>query len=415
MAERRRPPIPPHAVDRPELRAQLDAGLAAPLALVVAPAGAGKSVLLAQWAQALRDRAVVQLDITAADGEAAVLARRLVDSVTAVAGGFHAPAAPVETVGNRLGEPFLEDFATGLADAGPLVVIFDDLDWLSGTEVLADLWRLVDLLPPSAHFVFASRMDLQLGWSRHRLQHNLVEIRQRELAFDSATTARVIGAITGHAVDEETADAVTTRTEGWAVGVQLTALSLRFTAEPERIVATLAQEDRLIIDYLSEEVLDALGPDRRQALMKIAAVDEFCAPLIDAVLGGEGGAETIAQLEHESMFVLPVPERSGWYRFHRLFRDILLLRLHAHDPRAEVEALKAAASWSEAEGLTEDAIGYRLRARDWDVAIDAVLQLGRSLYDDTRMSAVAGWLAQVPPACGRSDLRRTSCSRSPGG
>lgn len=395
MAERRRRTIPPHAVDRPELRAQLDAGRDSPLSLVIAPAGAGKSVLLAQWAQAVRDRAVALLDITESDRDASVFARRLVDAVRAAADGFHSPAAPVETGGNRLGDAFLEDLASGFADAGPLIVIFDDVHWLSGTAVLADLWRLVDLLPASAHFVFSSRMDLQLGWSRHRLQHNLVEIRQRELAFDCATTARVIGAITGRDVDDETAVTVTAHTEGWAAGVHLTALSLRFTHDPERVVGELASDDRLVVDYLSEQVLGALDPDRRDALMKIAVLDEFCAPLLDAVLGGEGAA-TIAQLERESMFVLPLFERPGWHRFHRLFRDILLLRLRAHDPQAEAHALASAAQWCEAEGLAEEAIGYRLRARDWDGAIDGVLQLGRDLYGGTRMAAVVGWLAQVP-------------------
>ncbi|WP_396656143.1 LuxR C-terminal-related transcriptional regulator [Microbacterium sp.] len=394
--ERRRRTIPPHAVDRPELRAQLDAGMDSPLSLVIAPAGAGKSVLLSQWAQAAgEDRPVALLEISESDRDASVFARRLVEAVGEAAAGFRAPAAPVETGGNRLGGAFLEDLAAGLADTGPLIVIFDDVHWLSGSSVLDDLWRLVDLLPPGAHFVFSSRMDLQLGWSRHRLQHSLVEIRQRELAFDAATTARVLGAITGSAVDERIATAVTAHTEGWAAGVQLTALSLRFSRDPERIVSVLGSDERLVVDYLSEQVLGALEPDRRAALMKIAVVDEFCAPLLDAILGG-AGAEAIAELERESMFVLPVSERPGWYRFHRLFRDILLLRLRAHDSQAEPHALVSAAQWCEAEGFEEKAIAYRLRARDWDGAIDGVLRLGRDLYGDTRMAAVVGWLDQVP-------------------
>ncbi|HET8928956.1 MAG TPA: LuxR C-terminal-related transcriptional regulator [Microbacterium sp.] len=395
MPDRRRRMIPAHAVDRPELRAQLDAGLPSPLSLVVAPAGAGKSVLLSQWAQTQIDRPVVQLDITRADLEASVFARRLVDAIAAV-GPLNPPEIPVDMAGNRLGDPFIEDLATGLANAGPVVVIFDDLDFLRGSAVLADLWRLVDLLPPSTHFVFSSRMDLQLGWSTQRLQHRLVEIRQRELAFDEETTARVIGAIIGRPVDDDTAGAVMAHTEGWAVGVQLMALSLRFTADPERVVSALTSSDRLVADYLSEEVLDALGADRSDALMKIAVVDEFCASLIDSLLGDGGGAEAIEQLEHDSMFILPVPEKPGWYRFHRLFRDILLLRLHAQDPRAEVRTLLAAADWAQTEGWAEAAIEYRLRARDWDRAVDGVLGLGRVVYDDTRMSAVEGWLERIP-------------------
>lgn len=216
--------IPPHAVDRPGLRAQLDRGLSAPLSLVVAPAGAGKTVLLSQWMRARPDVAVAWFDVTPGDDAAQAFARRLVDGIAAVVRDFAEPSAPVRASEGRLGEAFLEDLAAGLSDAGTIALVFDDLDALSGSPILTDLWRLVDLLPPNAHIIFSSRVDLQLGWSRHRLEHGLVEIRQRELAFDDCTTASVIETITGRTVAESTVAAVTTRTEGWAVGVQLTAL-----------------------------------------------------------------------------------------------------------------------------------------------------------------------------------------------
>lgn len=387
--------IPPHAVDRPALRRQLDAGATAPLSLVVAPAGAGKTVLLSQWAHSRPDLAVGWFDITSADEAAPAFARRLVAGVRAVVPDLHAPVAPVEASVNRLGDAFLEDFTGAIADAGPLVLIFDDLDRLAGSAILADLWRMVDLLPPSAHAVFSSRVDLQLGWSRHRLEHGLVEIRQRELAFDSETTARVIARIAGKPVSEEAVAAVTARTEGWAVGVQLTALSMRFADDPGRVVDTLADTDRLVVDYLSEEVLDALDPDRRDALMRLAVVDEASADLAEA-LADVDGARFLADLERDSMFIVPIGGRTGWYRFHRLFRDLLLYRLRAQDAHVESRLLEVAAEWYLAEGDGETAMRYFLRAKCWERVMERVLASGRDVFEDVRTATVAGWLRAVP-------------------
>lgn len=387
--------IPPHAVDRPALRLQLDAGITAPLTLIVAPAGAGKTVLLSQWALARPDIPVAWFDISSADDAPVAFAERLVGGIAAVVPGFHVPAALVDASDDRLGEEFLEDLAANLADAGTLVLVFDDLDRISGSSVLADLWRLVDLLPPGVHAVFASRVDLQLGWSRHRLEHGLVEIRQRELAFDDATTARVIEHIAGKAVTEQAAAAVTARTEGWAVGVQLTALSLRFSADPDRVVDTLAGTDRLVVDYLSEEVLDALEPERRDALIRLAVLDEACAELVEAVVDVDGAA-FLAALERDSLFLVAVPGRPGWFRFHRLFRDLLLYRLRAADPKAEPCLFEAAADWHFAQHDVETAIEYLIRARRWERVLEWVLASGRDVFEQLRTTSVARWLRHVP-------------------
>ncbi|MCW3493086.1 LuxR C-terminal-related transcriptional regulator [Microbacterium sp. SSM24] len=367
----------------------------APLSLIVAPAGAGKTVLLSQWAHSRPDVAVAWFDITAADNAPAGFARRLIAGVTAVVPRLTVPAAPVEASEDRLGEAFLEDFTGSLAEAGDIVLVFDDLDRLSGTAVLADLWRMVDLLPPNAHAVFASRVDLQLGWSRHRLEHGLVEIRQRQLAFDDATTARVLSRIAGKPVSDEAVAAVTARTEGWAVGVQMTALSLRFSDDPDRVVDALADTDRLVVDYLSEEVLDAIEPARRDALMRIAVVDEVSAGLAQA-LAEVDGARFLADLERDSMFIVPVAGRAGWYRFHRLFRDLLLYRLRAQDGSAEAGLQEAAADWYLGEGGNEVAIEYLLRARRWDRVLDRVLATGRDVFEDVRTATVSSWLRRVP-------------------
>lgn len=393
MKEPRR--IPAHAIDRPALRARLDAGLDSPLSVVVAPAGAGKTVLLAQWALSRAGQSTAWVDVGAGDAGAAALAERIARAVADVDPSFRAPMALVSGTRDAWGEPYLEDLTAALADVSPIVVVFDDLDRLTGSPLLTDLWRMVDLLPSTVHFVFASRVDLQLGWSRQRVQHGLVELRQEQLAFDERTTSLVIQAITGRPVSVETAQTVASRTEGWAAGVQLTALSLRFAADPSRVVGALKDTDRLVVDYLSEEVLDALDEPRRMALKQLAVLDQFSAPLVEAVLDVPG-MSFIDELERDSLFVVPVPGEPGWYRYHRLFRDLLLLRLRAHAPDVEATVLRRAAVWCSAADREDEAIEYLLRAQDFEQALDRLISLGREVYEQRRTLAVAHWLAEIP-------------------
>nr|WP_246301406.1 LuxR C-terminal-related transcriptional regulator [Microbacterium immunditiarum] len=377
------------------MRAQLDAGAGSPLSLIVAPAGAGKSVLLAQWVASHPGLPVAWVDIAPGDADPLALSRKVLAALAEASAEFRPPLAAVSTAARRLGDQYLEDLAAGLKEIDPVVLIFDDLDRIGGTPVLTDLWRLVDMLPNGVHVIFASRTDLQLGWSRHRVHHDLVEIRQRELAFDDATTSRVISAITGTAVSEEVAAKITARTEGWAVGVQLTALSMRFAADPDLVVETMSETDRLITDYLGEEVLDGLSPRRRTAIVQLSVLDDFDANLAGVVTGLDG-EKLLAGLERDSLFVVPVPERVGWHRFHRLFRDLLLLRLRAHDRDAEPELLGVASRRLSESGDEESAIEYAIRAHDWDRVLDLVLDLGRCYYESHRMGTVVRWLREVP-------------------
>ena len=394
--------LPPHAVDRPKLRSLLDSGLESPLSLIVAPAGAGKTVLLAQWINSRPDLTTAWFDVTAEDAAPAVLASRIIDAVAVVTTEYACPAAPVVTAGGHLADWFLEDLARSLAGPDKVVLIFDDLERIVGSPVVTDLWRLVDLLPANVHAVFASRVDLHLGWSRHRLRHGLVEIRQRELAFDDQTTAHVMDRITHRPVSPATLAAVTERTEGWAVGVQLTALGFRFSDDPARVVDALLYSDQLVVEYMSEEVLSALETDRRDALVRLSVLDEFSAELATEFTGLDG-EQFLSDLERDSLFVVNVTSRPGWHRFHPLFRDLLRRRLHTLDPRAEESLLDAAAEWFLRTGDVDTGVEYLCRAGRWDAVLARALAEGDRGPDLTRAAVVGRWLARLP-----ADIRATS-------
>lgn len=396
------PALPPHAVDRPALRSLLDSGLDAPLSLIVAPAGAGKTVLLSQWIKSRPELHSAWIDITADDAAPAIVAARMIEAVSGLSPRLSRRMVYSPTGGARLSEKFLQNFAQSLAGVAKVVLIFDDLERISGSPVVTDLWRLVDLLPTNVHAVFASRVDLQLGWSRHRLRHSLVEIRQRELAFDDYTTAAVMDRITGHPVSPETLTTVTERTEGWAVGVQLTALGFRFSEDPARIVDALLYSDQLVVEYMSEEVLEALDADRRDALMRIAVLEEFSAELVCEITGVEG-EQFIAGLERDSLFVVRVAGRPGWYRLHPLFRDLLRRRLHALNPHREMELLTSAAEWLLARGEVGESLECLCRAGQWDAVIARALAEGERALDAPHAVVIRGWLERVP-----TDLRAKS-------
>lgn len=395
--------VPPHAVDRPELLARLDVGMDAPLTLLVAPAGSGKTVLLTQWVATLKDARIAWLDMSAADDDAVHFARRLLAELGALDPQLAAIDDPLGTAAGGLGEALLELLAEALAEVpAKVVVVFDDLHRVTNNEVVTDLWRLVDLLPPNAHLVFSSRVDLKLGWSRHRLQHGLVELRQAELAFDPESGARVLERILRRPVAASTAATVVERTEGWAAGIQLTALSLRFRSDADELVDALAESDRLAIDYLSEEVLDAQPARRRRALLQLSVLDEISPGLVEVVGGIDEGARFLRDLENESMFVVPVAGEHDRYRFHHLFRDLLRYRLRASDPEAEPELLTAAAGWHSAHGDAAAAIDCLLGAKRWDRAMDLILGRGRDVFEQGETATVARWLSLVPPGVRRA-------------
>lgn len=385
----------PHAVDRPVLRSAIDAGIRAPLTVVVAPAGYGKSVLLTQWMHSRPDLSIAWLDITGVDVDASLFAARLVEALTAVEPDMPHPDAPV-TTGDELGEAFLEALAASLASLGEVVIVLDDLHHISASGIAADLWRLADLLPANAHLIFSTRTDTRIGRNRHRLQHGLVELRQAQLAFSDEETALLLENITGRSVPQSAAATVARHTEGWAAGVQLSALTLRFETDIDRFADRLDETDRLIVDYLSEEVLDAQSAQRRRALLQLAALDEVSGGLAEAVAGVPDGELFLAELLNDSMFLIPVTDRRGRYRFHHLFRDLLRYRLRASDPGEEARVLLAAADWHLQWGEYPTAIEYLLRAREWERVFALLLASGRDVYDQVRTTTVARWLSLVP-------------------
>ncbi|MET3564688.1 LuxR family maltose regulon positive regulatory protein [Leifsonia sp. 563] len=392
---------PVHAVDRPALFELLDVGVRGPLTVIIAPAGSGKTVLLSQWTASRPDLAVAWFHATRADRDVTHFARRLAADLAAAHPAV-AEVRPAAEATGGLGESYLEALVGALAEAGvEIVIVIDDVHVLL-PELVDDLSNLADRLPPNAHLVLASRSDAGMRLTHHRLQHALVEIRQHQLTFADDETEDLLGRLTGSAVDLRTAATVRQHTDGWAAGVQLAGLTLR-SRPGEDLVASLAESDRLIVDYLGEEVLDAQSPERREALLRLSVADELHPDLVAILTEADLGVDLLGRLERESMFLSALPEKPGWFAFHALFRKLMRMRLRAEHPGLERTLLVRVADWSRGRGDTATAVEALLRAQAWDDAMELVVTSGREVFERGYVATVARWLGTVP-----DDIRRTS-------
>ena len=387
---------PLYAVDRPALRRHLDKALTSQLTLIVAPAGAGKSVLLAQWMNTHSELEFVWLDVAADDDDPVRFSQRLLREFSKINRDFKDLGSLVSLHGGGLGTALLEALESQLAELPEVVVILDDLHHLSNSILVSDLGALVNRLPPNVHLVLSTRTDLPIAWSRHRLGQKFTEIRQSDLALDTSESALLLEQITGRTLGDESIAILVARTEGWAAGLQLAGMTLRAYPDPDQFIIDFGGDDRLITDYLSEEVLQAQSDDRRDFLLRISVLDRICADLVGHLTGAPNPQKVLDELERDSMFLLPLDTHRRWFRLHHLFRDMLRFTLRAEQATAEPQLLEVAASWHLERGELDAGIEYLLRARSWEAALEIIMSRGSEVFEKGEMATVIRWISEVP-------------------
>ncbi|MFD4421688.1 LuxR C-terminal-related transcriptional regulator [Agromyces sp. NPDC058484] len=387
-----------YLVDRPALRRRLDAALSLPLTLVVAQAGAGKTVLLNQWAAAHPELAFVWLEVDAADADPVRFSRRLLAALATVRPEVMALTHLSALSAGGLGRPLLDALQVELESFPDLVLVLDDLHHLSSTRLLDDLGRLVAGLPPNVHVVMSTRVDPPIPWSRLRLRNQLLEIRQSDLSMSEEEGAELLTSVSRRDIPVEVLHVLITRTEGWAAGLQLAGLTLRLHPDAEGFVTEFGGTDRLIADYLAEEVLAAIAEPDRAILLRMSPLDSMTADLVDHVLERSDAQGLFERLERESMFIVALDAHREQFRFHHLFRDLLRHHLHAEEPGEEARLLGRAAEFHLAHGEPAPAVEYLLRARDWDRALDAIMTRGSDVFERGEMNTVIRWISTVPEA-----------------
>lgn len=290
-----------------------------------------------------------------------------------------------------------------LAAEGPpeaaWVLVLDDYHVIESTDVHAAMTYLVDHLPPTLHLLLTTRADPPLPFARLRTRGELVEVRARDLRFTPDEAAQLLASM-GLDLGAEDSRALGERTEGWAAGLQLAALSLRDLDTHEDVSAFIdafTGSHRFVIDYLGEEVLARQPPEVRQFLLRTAVLDRLSPGLCDAVTGRADGARLLEELERGNLFVIPLDDERSWYRYHHLFADVLGRRLRTERPD-EVRGLhRRASDWYAAHDLPARAVRHALAAGDHDHAARLMEEALPGLRRARQDGLILTWMTQLPP------------------
>jgi LuxR family transcriptional regulator, maltose regulon positive regulatory protein len=389
----------PGFVPRPRLVEALGEGLARGRVLVCAPAGFGKTALLADWARG-GGRPVAWLGLDGGDNDPARFWRYAVAALDRARPGL------AERVGPLLGPPpprSFEGLVTGLINElavqpGPdeVLLVLDDYHLIDSGPVHESVAFLLENLPPGLHLVVSSRADPPLPLPRLRARGQLAELRGAELRFTTEEAAALLGAAAGPGLPGTAVAALTARTEGWAAGLQLAALSLRGQADPAGFVAAFTGSHRFVLDYLTDEVLDGQTGQMRAFLLETSVLERLSGELCEAVTGRAGSQAMLHHIERAGLFLVPLDDVRGWWRYHHLFADLLRARLEREEPGRVQELHRAAAAWSDEHDLGDDAVRHALAAGDAAWAAQLVERHVDALLRRSEGVTLRRWLSTLP-------------------
>jgi LuxR family transcriptional regulator, maltose regulon positive regulatory protein len=388
-------------VSRPELWKRI--GDAARVTVVSAPAGSGKTVLLRSWVE----------ESGLADITAWVLVAReesdpqrwwlsVLDALRRTAAGsvlVHPLTAAPDLDGWVIVERLLTDLA-GLRER--LWLVLDDLHELVSEEARKQLELLIMRAPRELRFVLATRHDVQLGLHRLRLEGELAELRASDLQFSFAEAGALFDAA-GVSLSGPALMKLMDRTEGWAAGLRLAALSLAGHPDPERFAAEFSGSERTVAEYLLAEVLGRQSPQVRQLLLRTSVLERVNGELADLLTGESGGERVLQDLEDANAFVVSLDTGRSWFRYHHLFAELLNLELRRTAPDAVTALHLAASGWFAGHDHAVEAIRHALAAYDWQLASQLLADSWPALHLDGQVGAVRALLAVFPAGMPEAD------------
>ena len=398
-----RPASRPGAVPRPLLTDRLSR--ADRVVLLSAPAGFGKTTLLVRWltgadtaasAGWAGDPGVAWVSLDEGDREAASFWAHLLTALDRAVPGAGAGALVLLQNGPAPIEAVLAAVVNELSvRPGELTLVLDDYHAADGPGVGPGMSFLVDHLPPQMRLVISTRADPGLPLARLRARGELVEIRAADLRFTRAEAAAYFNEVAGLGLTAEHVATLEERTEGWVAALQLAALSLTGRDDPGGFIAGFAGTDRFVVDYLVEEVLDRQPAQVRRFLLQTSILDRLTGTLCDAVTGGSGGRSMLEGLDRGNLFLVPLDDQRGWYRYHHLFADVL--RSHLPEEYGTVAELhRRASQWYAGAGEPVAAVRHALAAGDADRAADLVELAVPELRRQRREATLRRWIDDLP-------------------
>ncbi len=392
-------------IPRARLIDRLNAGIQRKLTLISAPAGFGKTTLIAEWLDNC-GRPAAWLSLDEGDHDPAHFLTYLVAALQTiaptigegVAGVLQSPQPPpIESILTTL----LNQIAT-IADA--FLLVLDDYHTVDAAPIDNALTYMLEHLPPPLHLVITTREDPRLPLARLRARSNLTEIRAADLRFTPDEAAEFLKQVMGLDLAAADVAALEARTEGWIAGLQLAAISMQGQHDTSGFIQSFSGSHRYVLDYLVEEVLHRQPEHVQTFLLQTSILDALCGSLCDALLldPASSGQEMLEYLEQANLFIIPLDDERRWYRYHHLFADLLRQRreqqVTSADSDDSAELHRRASQWYEENGLEVEAFHHAAAAQDLDRAARLLEGSGMPLHFRGAVTPVLDWLDSLPPS-----------------
>ena len=367
------------------------------LTLVSASAGYGKTTLVTEWVRGIEAKSAwLSLDET--DNDPARFLTYLIAALQLIDKSIGEKTQPMLQSPQPLPpHVVLTSLLNEIAIIpNPFILVLDDYHLIQALPIHSQLDFLVEHQPPQMHLVIITREDPPLPLARLRARGQMVEIRQNDLRFLPEECVDFLQRVMGLNLTAEDITALERRTEGWIVGLQLAAISMQGRNDLSNFVAAFTGSSHYVLDYLIEEVFERQSPEAQDFLLKTSILDRLSGPLCDAVVDWKNSNDLLDHLEHANLFIFPLDQSRTWYRYHRLFADLLRQRLHATDSLSENKLHQLASQWFAAEGLVPEAIHHALEASDWDQAAALISDNTVPMLRSGELMTLLSWLRALP-------------------
>ena len=372
---------------------------------MLAPAGWGKTTLLNEWRSSPSDeRAFAWLSLDPGDNDPVKLFEEVIAALRMVEPGIGGEALGQLAGPAGLTEVVLPSLINELAALErPLVLALDDYHLVQSGRAHEAMAFLLDHAPPTLQVALAPRAEPPLPLARLRVRRQLVEVRADDLRFTDDEASALLGDALGFELDRSDVARLQERTEGWAAGLHLAALSLDRQENASAFISSIAGDDRPVVDYLGFEVLDGQPDDVREFLLRTSVLERLTGPLCDAVAGSSDSAAMLDRLERAGLFLVPLDAKRRWYRCHHLFRGLLRHELGRAEPGLVPELHRLACAWYRERGAASEAIHHAIAAGEAALASDLITEHWYAFLQRGRIETVAGWLDALGDEAVRAD------------
>jgi len=401
------PAIRPELVIRPRLIERFDEGINRKLTLISAPAGFGKSTLVTEWIDSKGDNAlspfcVAWVSLDENDNDPVCFLTYLVEALHRMKGTKNQIGAGALAMLRSPQPPPSETVLTALINEiasleCKIFLVLDDYHLIDAQPVHDALTFLLENLPPQLHLIIATREDPLLPLSRLRVRNQIAELRATDLRFTPAEAADFLNQVMGLDLSADEISALEARTEGWIAGLQLAAISLQGQADTSQQIRSFTGSNRLVLDYLIEEVLSQQTEAIQDFLLQTAILDRLSGDLCAAVTGQESAHKILETLERANLFIIPLDSECRWYRYHHLFSDLLRQRLNQNLSDLVSTLHRNAGKWYENQGFVTDALQHIFAIGDYTWAAQIVESIGSDIiWKEGQWQRLYRWMENFP-------------------